>query len=201
MMLDGESGRFPSRLSVIATKVRCSNVDLFDNHETTSLWQTTFAAERENMKARMGNLLLALFVSVLAGCASGGLGSGENLDSIQQQLLGDMPLPQGAKIDNDQSLILGGGPQWTGRVVVSTPQRSTDTFIFFRDQLPGAGWAGVSSIMAKTSILVFVKGDRTVTVEIKEGGLFSFGSSVVSLTAAPKGGTGPVNTNPPNRTR
>lgn len=153
------------------------------------------------MKVRVGNLLLALFVSVLAGCASGGFGSTENLDSIQQQLLGDMPLPQGAKINNDQSLILGGGPQWTGRIVINMPQRSTDTFIFFRDQFPGAGWTGVSSIKAKTSILVFVKGDRTVTVEINEGGTFSSGSSIVSLTAAPKGGTGPVNINPQNRAR
>jgi hypothetical protein len=153
------------------------------------------------MKVRLGNLLLALFVTVLAGCASGGFGSTENLDSLQQQLLGDMPLPQGAKINNDQSLILGGGPQWTGRIVISTPQRSTDTFIFFRDQFPGAGWTGVSSIKAKTSILVFVKGDRTVTVEINEGGIFSIGSSIVSLTAAPKGGTGPVSINPQNRAR
>ena len=153
------------------------------------------------MKVRAGNLLLVLFVFVLAGCASGGLRGAENLDSIQQQLLGDMPLPQGAKINNDQSLILGGGPQWTGRIVISTPQRSTDTFIFFRDQFPGAGWTGVSSIKAKTSILVFVKGDRTVTVEINEGGTFFSGSSIVSLTAAPKGGTGPVNTNPQNRAR
>ena len=153
------------------------------------------------MKVRVGNLLLALFVSVLAGCASGGLGSTENLDSIQQQLLGDMPLPQGAKINNDQSLILGGGPQWTGRIVISTPQRPTDTFTFFRDQFPGAGWTGVSSIKAKTSILVFVKGDRTVTVEINEAGTFSSANSIVSLTAAPKGGTGPVNINPQNRAR
>jgi hypothetical protein len=153
------------------------------------------------MKVRVGNLLLALFVSLLAGCASGGFGGTENLDSIQQQLLGDMPLPQGAKINNDQSLILGGGPQWTGRIVISTPQRATDTFTFFRDQFPGAGWTGVSSIKAKTSILVFVKDDRTVTVEINEGGIFSSGSSIVSLTAAPKGGTGPVNINPQNRAR
>ena len=153
------------------------------------------------MKVRMGHLLLALLVSMLAGCASGGFGSTENLDSLQQQLLGDMPLPQGAKINNDESLILGGGPQWTGRLVISTPQRSTDTFTFFRDQFPRAGWTGVSSIKAKTSILVFVKGDRTVTVEINEGGVFSSGSSIVSLTAAPKGGTGPVNTDPQSRAR
>ena len=130
----------------------------------------------------------------LAGCATGS-GSIESLDNIQQQLLGDMPLPQGSKISNDQSLILGGGPQWTGRIVIVSPQGPTDTFTFFRDQFPRAGWTGISSIKAKTSILVFAKADRTVTVEINEAGTFQSGGSIVSLTAAPKGGTAPVNAN------
>lgn len=129
----------------------------------------------------------------LGACASSG--TTENLDNIQQQLLGDMPLPQGTKISNEQSLILGGGSQWTGRIVLVTPQGPTDTFTFFRDQFPRAGWTGISSIKAKTSILVFAKGDRTVTVEINEAGTFQNGGSLVALTAAPKGGTAPVNLN------
>lgn len=133
---------------------------------------------------------------LLGGCASGGFGSTESLDNIQQQLLGDMPLPQGSKISNEQSIILGGGAQWTGRIVISTPQGPTDTFTFFREQFPKAGWTGISSIKAKTSILVFAKGDRTVTLEINESGTFSSGGSIVYLTAAPKGGTGPVNVTP-----
>jgi hypothetical protein len=133
---------------------------------------------------------------LLGGCASGGFGSTESLDNIQQQLLGDMPLPQGSKISNEQSIILGGGAQWTGRIVISTPQGPTDTFTFFREQFPKAGWTGISSIKAKTSILVFAKGDRTVTLEINESGTFSSGGSIVNLTAAPKGGTGPVNVTP-----
>lgn len=133
---------------------------------------------------------------LLGGCASGGFGSTESLDNIQQQLLGDMPLPQGSKISNEQSIILGGGAQWTGRIVISTPQGPTDTFTFFREQFPKAGWTGISSIKAKTSILVFAKGDRTVTLEINESGAFSSGGSIVNLTAAPKGGTGPVNVTP-----
>ena len=135
-------------------------------------------------------------IANLSACASGGFGSAESLDNIQQQLLGDMPLPQGSKISNEQSIILGGGPQWTGRIVISTPQGPTDTFTFFRDQFPRAGWTGISSIKAKTSILVFAKGDRTVTVEINESGTFVSGGSIVNLTAAPKGGTGPVNVSP-----
>ncbi|MFZ9650094.1 MAG: hypothetical protein ACO29C_08380, partial [Fluviibacter sp.] len=81
-------------------------------------------------------------------------------------------------------------------IVISTPQGPSDTFAFFRDQFPKAGWTGISSIKAKTSILVFAKGDRTVTVEINESGTFASGGSIVNLTAAPKGGTGPVNVTP-----
>ena len=139
-------------------------------------------------------VIATLACLLLGGCASGG--STESLDNIQQQLLGDMPLPQGSKISNEQSLILGGGPQWTGRIVIVSPQGPTDTFTFFRDQFPRAGWTGISSIKAKTSILVFAKGDRTVTVEINEAGTFQSGGSIVALTAAPKGGTAPVNLNP-----
>jgi len=127
-------------------------------------------------------VIATLACLLLGGCASGG--STESLDNIQQQLLGDMPLPQGSKISNEQSLILGGGPQWTGRIVIVSPQGPTDTFTFFRDQFPRAGWTGISSIKAKTSILVFAKGDRTVTVEINEAGTFqsaTFGRHGCSL--------------------
>ena len=146
---------------------------------------------RLKLQLLMGCLVLAILGA--SGCASSG--TTENLDNIQQQLLGDMPLPQGSRISNDQSLILGGGPQWTGRIVIVSPQGPTDTFAFFRDQFPKAGWTGISSIKAKTSILVFAKADRTVTVEINEASTFQSGGSIVSLTAAPKGGTAPVNLN------
>lgn len=145
-------------------------------------------------------LALQGLVLLVVGCASGGYGTTESLDNIQQQLLGDMPLPQGSKINNDQSLILGGGPQWTGRIVIVSPQGPTDTFTFFRDQFPRAGWTGISSVKSKTSILVFAKADRTVTVEINEAGTFQSGGSVVSLIAAPKGGTAPVSMNPQPQT-
>lgn len=146
-----------------------------------------------NASVKMFVLGFVLMTGLMSGCASSG--STESLDNIQQQLLGDMPLPQGSKISNEQSLILGGGPQWTGRIVIVSPQGPTDTFAFFREQFPKAGWTGISSIKAKTSILVFAKADRTVTVEINEAGTFQSGGSVVSLTAAPKGGTAPVNLN------
>ncbi|MEI7430184.1 MAG: hypothetical protein WCL27_06980 [Betaproteobacteria bacterium] len=132
-------------------------------------------------------VLLVTSSVFVAGCSSIAPSSMENLDSVQQQLLGDMPLPKGSKIDNNHSLILGSGSNWAGRIVLVAPQGPTNTFSFFRDQFPAAGWTGVSSIKAKTSILVFTKQDRTVTIELTDSGVLS-NATEVFLTAAPKGG-------------
>lgn len=144
------------------------------------------------LRARLLPALLAATALFVAACASvPGSGSLENIESIQQQLLGDLPVPQGSRIDNGKSLILGSGPNWTGRLVIVAPQGPTDVFTFFRDQLPAAGWTGVSSVKAKTSILVFLKQERTITIEISETGVISSGVEI-SIIAAPKGGVPPA---------
>ena len=137
-------------------------------------------------------LSIGLVLSQLLGCSTTVMDHTESLDNIQTDLLGDMPLPRGSKINNDQSLILGAGSAWAGRIVINSPQGPTDAFTFFRDQFPNSGWTGVSSIKAKISILVFAKQDRTVTVEITDAGALADGS-VTSLTVAPKGGAFPSN--------
>lgn len=56
---------------------------------------------------------LALFLAALLGaCASSGdspTGSAEEIQEIQSQLLGDMPLPQGARLSGGDSIIIGLG--------------------------------------------------------------------------------------------
>lgn len=128
---------------------------------------------------------------LLSACGSMGTSHFESLDTFQQQLLGDMPLPPATTIDNAQSLILGSGASWAGRVVIHIPHGTSDTFTYFRDQYPASGWTGISSIKAKNSILVFTKQERTVTVEISEAGSLSSGTQV-TLTAAPKGTINPA---------
>lgn len=129
----------------------------------------------------------------LAACANLGgppPANTENIDAIQQGLLGDVPLPKGSRIDNDQSLMLGGGTGWAGRIVIQAPGGTTETFNYFRDQYPPLGWATVSAVKAKTSILVFAKADRTVTVEIADNPKTSANSNVV-VTVAPRSTVAP----------
>lgn len=123
---------------------------------------------------------------MLLGCASSSDSSAtsEALE-IQSQLLGDMPLPAGSKILSADSLIIGRGDNWVGRAVLSGVQNSTDIYAFFQAEYPKAGWTTVSSIKAKTSILVFTKGDRTSTVELSDGS-FTGPKTLITITASPK---------------
>ncbi|MES2585959.1 MAG: hypothetical protein V4536_03465 [Pseudomonadota bacterium] len=132
---------------------------------------------------------VAILLSALLGaCASSGdspSGTPEEIQDVQSQLLGDMPLPQGARIVGADSIIIGRGNEWVGRAVVSALQGATDVYAFFQSEYPKGGWTTVTAVKAKTSILVFTKGDRTATIEVVEGSLGG-PKSVITITSSPK---------------
>jgi hypothetical protein len=136
---------------------------------------------------KVGTLALCLS-AFLGACASSGdspTGTAEEVQEIQSQLLGDMPLPQGSRLVGGDSIIIGRGNEWVGRAVVNALQGATDVYAFFQSEYPKNAWTTVTAVKAKTSILVFTKGDRTATIEIVEG---SFGGpkSVIIMTSSPK---------------
>ncbi|MBU6468151.1 MAG: hypothetical protein KGN31_07540 [Betaproteobacteria bacterium] len=137
-------------------------------------------------------LFLSLAISILlVSCASNSTtsfssGQGDAVDPVKSQLFGDMPLPPNIKLNNDHSMILGGGNNWAGHVELIAKQSLTDTYVFFKNQFPGAGWQLVSATKSKSSLLVFIKGERTATIEISDGGGLIGDSSVIVLTVAPK---------------
>jgi hypothetical protein len=125
---------------------------------------------------------------LIGGCATSGdspTGTPDEVNEIQAQLLGDMPLPAGARIMGTESLIIGRGDNWVGRVVLNGLQSPTDIYAFFQSEYPKSGWTTVTAMKSKTSILVFTKGDRTSTVEINEGSLTG-PKSIIIITASPK---------------
>jgi hypothetical protein len=134
--------------------------------------------------------ILTMSLSVIA-CTTTPIANadGDTFQDIQTKLLGDMPIPGGAKIIHDKSLILGSGDTWAGRVAITAAQNSTETFTFFREQFQNAGWTLVSSTKTRNSILVFIKKDRTATIEIEEGSIV--GGTGVMLTVAPRSTVSP----------
>ena len=133
-----------------------------------------------------------LSVAGLAGCANTtskttSVGAGVALDGQVQnplQLLGQLPLPPGALIRVDQSLIIGAGDNWVGRVVLDVGRDFDAAYRFFLETYPANGWTVVSSVRGKNSFMVMTRQERTATFEMVDGGMLA--SSVVSLTMAPR---------------
>ena len=124
----------------------------------------------------------------LSGCANTGRSTSVALGpdgKVQNpvQLLGQLPLPPGAVIRADQSLIIGAGDNWVGRVVLDVGRDVDAAYRYFLETYPAQGWTVVSAVRGKNSFLVMTRQERTATLEMVDGGMM--GSSV-SLTMAPR---------------
>ena len=131
--------------------------------------------------------LLSLFI---LGCATTDNLSDFNkrfddIKKIEILLFNQMPLPKDARISTGNSLILGEGDNWAGRIELSSSMASLEASSFFIAEYPKHGWQLISSTKAKLSILVFSGNSRTLTLEITEGGPLAAKSMIV-MTVAPK---------------
>jgi hypothetical protein len=103
-------------------------------------------------------------------------------EATAKQLTGDVPLPSGATIKQQDTLVMGSGNTWMGRLSLTVSGDAQSVFAYFRDGLPGAGWTLTSSSFSKLSLLTFTKADRVATVQMQGG---SFGGNEVLITVAP----------------
>jgi hypothetical protein len=134
-------------------------------------------------------LAMAIGVVGLSACAvpASAPSVGVGLDGkVQnpQQLLGQMPLPPGAVIRGDQSLIIGSGDNWVGRVVLDVGRDFDTAYRFFLEAYPAQGWTVVSSVRGKNSFVVMTRQERTATLEMVDGGMLV--ASTVSITMSPR---------------
>jgi hypothetical protein len=137
------------------------------------------------------SIALALVLPVLlSACVSTAPSVNLNPDGKVQnanQLLGQLSLPTGARLLGDQSLIIGSGDNWVGRVVLDVGRDVDAAYAFFLETYPAQGWTVVSAVRGKSSLLVLTRQERTATVEIIDGGVW--GNGQVMLTMAPRNAT------------
>jgi hypothetical protein len=136
-------------------------------------------------------LFVLLAATFLAACGTTGnpdtLSNTDNAQRPTMEQLGRMPLPVGTRLRTSESLIFGVGDGWLGRAVFEVPSDVTTSYNFFADQMPRQGWALISSVRGKRSLLVFTRGDRSATIELEDATVFN-GASVVSMLMSPVGG-------------
>jgi hypothetical protein len=124
---------------------------------------------------------------LLAGCSSNPTltttATAENLEPGKFQPLTDIPIPSGAKLDTEPSLILGPPDHWIGRAVLKVGMPANDTTVFYQNQMPSFGWELITVVQGKVSNLTFSKADRIASIQI-EGATLS--GSIVTIIMSPR---------------
>jgi hypothetical protein len=93
----------------------------------------------------------------------------------------DLPVPAKATMDVDHSLLLGHGDAWVGRLVYTSWNSPGSLYDFYRNEMPGFSWQEITSVRATISVQTWQRGDRVVTIQIKENTL----GCEVTMTMAP----------------
>lgn len=96
----------------------------------------------------------------------------------------DIPVPAGAKMNIDKTLVFGSAP-WFGQLALTSSSDANTMFDFFRNNLNRHNWQEVTSVRAPTSILTYMREDRVLAISIQGSTL---GGSTIAITVSPKGG-------------
>lgn len=134
--------------------------------------------------------LAALGLS-LGGCSGNSLAPSSRADVANLPSDGgfgrftDIPVPKGADMDADRSLVLGSREAWVGRLVLHVTDTPATMYDFYARQMPGFGWRPITSLRGEVSTLTFQRGDRVATVELQSRTLWG---SEVRLTMSPQHG-------------
>src|SRR3546814_11342518 len=106
---------------------------------------------------RLAFVLMAIPLAALGGCVGStalpgdpkepGVSSG----STDFQPVTDIPIPSGATLDNEKSLILSGFDRWTGRLVMRVGLSPGNDFAYYQNQMPPFEWEPMTSIRDRKS--------------------------------------------------
>ena len=135
--------------------------------------------------------LLALLITSCSGTLYSPRASISAADTkiIVDALIADLPLPPDSEIRIRDSVILGSGIGWGGRIGLIDPLSPAETLLFFRETAPNSGWSLTSSTVGSSIIIVFEKPDRIATIEIFKGPRFGKKSDV-TISVVPRASNG-----------
>ena len=144
---------------------------------------------------KLTSTISALALCLLAACNTTPMGTDGGPAALPiQELIGQTQLPPGSRVIHEQSLILGAGDNWVGRLALDVGRDTSPAYNFFLDQYQRNGWSLISASRGKTSLLVFTKPDRSATIELSEGSVLA-GSNLV-MTITPRSANTPPATRP-----
>lgn len=78
----------------------------------------------------------------------------------------DIPVPIGATMDMQRSLLLGSSEEWTGRLVYSSSSNTAQVFDLYKEDMPKFGWSELTFIRGQNTVMTYQRGARVATIEI-----------------------------------
>ena len=147
------------------------------------------------MKSAASPSILPLLVCtcmLLSACATsqpviGPAGSDQKTSAELPNALqiSDIPIPNGAKFDTENSLIIGANDGWLGRIVIKTDIPPIQAFNHFYNGMPSLGWGLVTIVQARISMLTYMRGERVASIQIEPS---SMGGATASITVSSRQG-------------
>ena len=101
----------------------------------------------------------------------------------------DIPMPSGAKMATDRTLIVGSPNLWYGQLVMSLSHDANSMFDFYKQELPKFGWNEITSVRAPVSLLTYGRGERVIVVQIKSSTILG---SEIMVTVSPRESSPPM---------
>jgi hypothetical protein len=96
----------------------------------------------------------------------------------------DIPIPSGAKMNMDRTLILGENDSWIGRLVIDSRSPQASLFDFFKYRTSQFGWQEITTVRAQTSVLSYSKDNRIMTIQIRSLAIIG---TEIAITMSPRG--------------
>lgn len=131
------------------------------------------------------NILVLAFLVLLCGCASDkpvlrGVDGNEIPPAFAN--FPDVPFPEKAYVDLDQTKALGSGESWIGSLAFDCPYNASRIYDFYVSEMPKLKWIEVATVRARISQMTYVRGNRAIQILIESDGS---DDSCVTLTAIP----------------
>lgn len=94
----------------------------------------------------------------------------------------DIPIPDGAVMDMENTVIFGSDDDWFGRLAINPRLSHAETFDFFRFEMPNLSWKEITNVRSTSSVLSYEKDQRVVTIQISN----SYGQTLCLINMSPK---------------
>lgn len=94
----------------------------------------------------------------------------------------DIPFPEKAYLDLDDTKALGSGENWIGSVTYTAPYNASRLFDFYVSEMPKLRWVEVAVVRTRISQMTYFRDNRALQILIESNGK---NNSKVTVTAIP----------------